>query len=205
MKRFLLPAVGCFLAVLAMSTVGLYRRSDAEAETGPLRKRRFSLGIAEGLSLGRHGLYGVELVRCGRCRIEKRKLGALTLGCFNVLVLDDLSVVIPPAKHGRAKTGGASASRLAERMGISRDFLRAQGCGLRFTGLRVNDLSVATLDAATNVVLRFRAERGEFAGDGLRLEKCDIMNDANIVRVDRAALKADPALRLVWRDGELRL
>ena len=37
-------------------------------------------------------------MRCGKCFLEKMRKGVLTFGGLNVLVLEDLKVVIPPAE-----------------------------------------------------------------------------------------------------------
>ena len=39
------------------------------------RRRDFTAGLAEGVSVRRHGYYGVDFIRCGNCRVEKQKLG----------------------------------------------------------------------------------------------------------------------------------
>ena len=92
----------CFFSAALLTIVGsavwvAVRPGDGEERSRMLsRKRNFTVGVAEGLSVRRHGVYGVDFVRCGKCRIDKRKIGGFSIGCFNDLVLDDLSVVIPP-------------------------------------------------------------------------------------------------------------
>ena len=54
------------------------------------RQKHYRETLVEGLAVNRHGLYGVDLVRCRSCHIEKRKKGIFTLGGFNVLVIDDI-------------------------------------------------------------------------------------------------------------------
>ena len=178
-----LAAALLFLAVSC--AIGLFVRHLDDAKDSPRRTRTFQRDVLEGLSIRRSGLYGIDLVRCGRLRIEKRKLGPLTLGGFNELVIDDLYVVIPPreAESGRAtsedaapeasvaKTSGVGATsrEILSRMGLSSQFLAMQGLPKRFSGLRVNGLSVARLDG-TNAVPCFTAVRAVGAREGLRLE-----------------------------------
>ena len=138
------------------------------------RRRDFTAGLAEGVSVRRHGYYGVDFIRCGNCRVEKRKLGGLTLGCFNVLCVDDLSIVIPDELRARdsgdasAGSDGVSAVELARGLGLDGDFLKVRGQMPSFSGLRVTNLEVSTLDAGSNAVLRCVAVRGEAKRDGLK-------------------------------------
>ena len=183
---------------------------EGQDAMGPVRKRNFTVGLAEGVSVRRHGIYGVDFIRCGKCRVEKRKLGALTLGCFNVLVLEDLSVVIPPREPAddavsNESGGGVSARELAEGLGLNEGFLKSQGCRLRFSGLKISGLSVATLDAASNAVPRFVAANGTAERDGLHLVGCGIITGTSTNAVGSAVLKIKPDLRLVWSSGELKL
>lgn len=204
--KLLLIALG-FALILAIP--GLLDRVRTEPRNERIKKR-FSRELASDVSVRRHGVYGVDFVRCGNCRIEKRKLGGLSLGCFNVLVLENLAVVIPP----REKTGQMgekasdreiSAKELSEELGIGKDFLKANGCGLRFSGLRIVNLSVATLDALSNAVPRFVAESGVAKSDGLHLSGCGIIQDSQTNCVGRAVLKPKPILRLEWSGGDLKL
>ncbi len=180
-----LAAALLFLAVSC--AIGLFVRHSDDAKDSPRRTRTFQRDVLEGLSIRRSGLYGIDLVRCGRLRIEKRKLGPLTLGGFNELVIDDLYVVIPPceaesgcatsedaapeASIAKTKTSGVGATsrEILSRMGLSSQFLAMQGLPKRFSGLTVNGLSVARLDG-TNAIPCFTAVRAVGAREGLRLE-----------------------------------
>ena len=174
------------------------------------RKRNFTVGMAEGFSLRRHGYYGVDFVKCGNCRVEKRKIGGFSIGCFNELVLENLSVVIPPdllssgdepAKNARP----VSAKELAAAIGVDDDFLKAHGWRMRFSGLRISNLSVATLGDASNAVPRFVARNGIAKLDGLHLKNCGIIQKDLTNRVGDAVLKIRPSLRLEWSGGEMAL
>ena len=208
----LLLMFGMMAVVFALAIVGVYSLDKDRENRGGVsaRKHNFTVGMAEGLSVRRHGCYGVDFIRCGSCRVEKRKLGGLTIGCFNVLCLDDLSIVIPDdlrvTKDGNAQLGSSrvSAMELARGIGIDRDFLKSRGQGLSFSGLRVTKLALSTLDVGSNVVLRCVAARGEAMRDGLHLEGCGIVSGSVTNIVGTALLSVNPELKLAWRGGEMR-
>ena len=197
-----------FLSLAALCAVGLLVRHPDDAEDSARRPRTFRRDVLEGLSLRQSGLYGVDLVSCGRLRVEKRKLGPLTLGGLNVLVIDDLRVVIPPRaeKGGPAapekatepKSGASSASReILSRMGLSPRFLKTQGVPARFSGLTVNGLTVSRLDG-TNAVPCFTATLAEGVREGLRLEGLSVGGRA----VGNGLLANQVPLRLTDSRGE---
>lgn len=185
--RIKLGFIALALLVVAMfCAIGLVVRHPDGAEDSARRSRTFRRDVLEDLAIRRSGLYGVDLVRCGRLRVEKRKLGPLTLGGFNELVIDDLHVVIPPleSESGRATaeapsseasvsgtSGGAGAAsrEILARLGLSSQSLAMQGLPKRFSGLTVNGLSVSRLDG-TNAVPCFTAVRAIGVREGLRLE-----------------------------------
>lgn len=203
---------GVAMAVFALAVFGVYFADHVSGKRKGLseRRRNFTANIAEGLSLRRHGSYGVDFIRCGNCRLEKQKLGGLTIGCFNVLCLDDLAVVIPDELRTRGSDGsqenstGMSAVELARGIGIDRDFLKSRGQKLAFSGLRVTKLALSTLDAESNAVLRCVAARGEAKRDGLHLEGCGIVSGSVTNIVGTALLTVKPELKLSWLGGEMR-
>lgn len=194
--------VGC-----AIWSVGRFADGRMEERTSS-RKRNFTVSAAEGLSVRRPGYYGIDFVRCGKCRIENRKLGALTLGGFNVLVLDDLSVVLPE-RHERDSFSTSdkrgTAKDLAAVFGVDNDLLNANGWRPRFSGLRISNLDVAALDAATNVIPCFVAARGEAKRNGLHLSGCGIISGTLTNWVGEAVLSVKPTLRLTWSSGSMEL
>lgn len=174
--------------------------------------KRFKHVLAEDISVQRHGIYGIDLVKCGACRIEKRKFGMTSFGGFNVLVVDDLDVILPlkeervdDSKPEIAQDVRTAAKEILDRMGLSRQMLRIGDGDLKFSGLRINNLSLSTLTAQTNVCPRFVAAGGEAKKDGLHLKGCRVINDGQTNYVGRALLKVSPELRLVWASGEISL
>lgn len=218
-------AFGGGLALAALLGWGVWRavlRTDARPPPdAPRQDKVFRRTLMENLRVTRHGVRGVDFVRCGVCRLEKRKRGALTFGGMNVLVLEDLDVVLPPAGDDRAGASaaavdGAEDGRPARpeepsrdvirRMGISDDFLAARGIPFRFSGVRVARLTLNRLQAVggTNAVARVLSARSaEAARDGLALTDCRLTRPGDTEEfIGRARLtRTGGALRLVWPGG----
>lgn len=177
----------------------------------PLRNEartvNFGQTVANGVSLRKHGFYGIDFVRCGSCRIEKRKIGALTMGGFNVLILKDLDLVIPSSeKVGNCpEVSEPEAMKFARRLGVTGDTLNLGRRSLKFSGLHVENLRLATLDAQTNVCPCLVAKSGDAERDGLHLRGCMIVRGGATNAVGRAVLRVKPDLRLTWADGELKI
>lgn len=191
----LLAAILAFFALLFFVPTAL-DRLDVKVEL-PRMGKRYSQVLTEGAVLNRHGVYGVDFVRCRRCSVEKMRQGPLTFGGLNVLVLEGLEVVLPPSTNdGEAVESPVTPREIAGRLGLDDGFLKSQGASLKFSGLRVEDLTVSFM-RGTNVVRAFSAARGEAKQDGLHLKNCDIMYK-NADWVPRAVLKVKPSLRLEW-------
>lgn len=167
------------------------------------------------MSVRQHGLYGIDLITCKSCSIEKRKLGCFTIGGFNVLVLKDLSVVLPQkradvsicasAEDCISADKEASAKEVFAALGITDSWLKAYNENVRFSGLRIEGLKLSTLDSRTNVVARFEAKNGIAERDGLHLSECLIYDHGRTNRLSQALLAVKPRLHLVWRGGEMEI
>ena len=202
---------GLFLALLGVSFAVPFlmgRRSDDADQkfSGKLFRRE----LGEDVKLSRHGLYGVNLVECGKCSIEKLKRGPFTFGGFNVLVLEDLKIVLQPVSNRVDAAEGSGGKRKAESvqeildgLGVNETVWVGQGIGKRFSGLRIKGLEVSRYED-NKVVGLFRARQGEAKSDGLHLTGCDIISQSNR-RVPHAVLKLNPMLQLVWPGGKLDL
>ena len=210
----------CLGAIAALSLVGLiiavaFGWGTEAAPEEDRRTEQFSKTIAEGVSVQRPGFYGVDFVKCGSCRVEKRKLGLFTLGGFNVLSLHDLSVVIPPGGAGawceksanalRSDAGATTAREILAGMGISDEYMQTRGAALRFSGLKVVNLEVATLLGKTNVCPRFSAAYGVARRDGLHLKDCVVLENGVSNKVGDAVLRVKPEICLYWHTGRQRL
>lgn len=206
--------IGMAVVVLLLGLATAYVVSDGQGEpssNGEGRRKSFGLQLASDVSVRKHGYYGIDFIRCESCRLEKRKLGGLTIGAFNVLVLKNLQVVIPPTvgTDGEVEpfsepTRG-SAEEIAGRLGVTPDFLRLNGtgAGLLFSGMKIDGLEVSSLDAATNVVPRFSARSAVAKRDGLHLSDCVVADRLAPNAVGRAILQVKPSVRLVWSGGEM--
>lgn len=186
-----------FLVVVAI-TVAVPWLSDSarnEVET-PRRPKRYGKVMAEEAVINKHGVYGVDFIRCRRCSVEKLRKGPLTFGGLNTLVLEGLEIVLPPETSEVTATGSSTPKEIVGRMGMDDGFFRAQGASRKFSALRVEDLTVSLLHG-TNVVRAFSAAHGEAKQDGLHLRDCVIMRETTN-RVPRALLKVKPSVRLEW-------
>ena len=171
--------------------------------------KKFAKNLAEGVRVSRDGYEGVDFVKCGSCRLEKRKSGALTFGAFNVLVLEDLEVVAPPAGED---DGAASSPQdgdgvdVVRRMGISDAFLTSRRMPLRFSAVRISDFSLSRL-AGSNRVERVVFAREAESGDGaLSLSGCTLYAGGGEEKIRGAKIeKSGRGLRLVWKGGRLDL
>ena len=207
MKRIVAILLLCIggLVVILMIPGWLDRiRLNPEARSRPAKS--FRCDLAEDVRLSRHGVYGVDFVRCGKCSLEKRRKGVLTFGGLNVLVLEDLKVVIPPADTTKtnAVAEGISAREIASRLGVDNSFLGMRGVGFRFSGLRIVGLELAHLEG-TNVVQDLSASRGEMSLGGLLLRDCGIIDGNRTNRVEEALLRFSPHLILEWEGGSRKI
>lgn len=209
----LLLACGMLATILVgWGTWQAIRWSDSMSSSPPTPKEKvFRRTLIEDLRVTRHGVRGIEFIRCGVCRLEKRKRGVLTFGGMNVLVLEDLEVVIPPSefRDGESEQSakpqdGDDSRAVVRRMGVSDNFLSARGIPFRFSGVRISGLKVNRLEGSNTVVRVFTARSAEAKGDGLALDGCRIVRPDGEEKVRRAKLKlAGRALRLEWENGQL--
>jgi hypothetical protein len=165
--------------------------------------------IAEGLKVGRAGIYGIDLISCDRVGIEKRERGPFAFGGFNVLVLDNLKVVLPQGAQKDSvdeNVERVDAASVLRDIGVSQNFLQSNGIRRRFSGLKVNGLELSRLDNATNVVRLLMAQKGEFKRVGLELKDLIVSRMNGDERISNAVLKKEHGvLKLVWSYGEMEL
>ena len=206
--KVLLPlaAFGLLVAGIVWRVPQWLDRSGRE-EKRRAAEKTYRRTLAEGIRIGRRGLYGIDLIRCGKCTLRKLQRGPLTFGALNELVLEDLHVVLPPptnaaASAASAPDAGLSARELAERMGMGDSFLTAHGVRRKFSGLSVERLSLGRLDG-TNAVTVVTAAHGEAKRDGLHLADCTIYGPDTTNRVPKAVIRLRERVRLEWRDGVL--
>jgi len=202
-------ASAILLGAMALSFV-VVQRLDAQEDRRPPVKKEYARTLVEGLRVGRHGLYGVDLVKCKSCRLQKRKHGIFTLGAMNILVIDDLSVVLPReygADSVASDEGDTDARALARRIGVSDGFLSGRGVVPKFSGLKINGLSVSRLTDENKPVVAFTARSAEAVRGGLRLSGCIVHDDAQTSRPVSGAMlaRSDSKLCLTWTGGRMNL
>ena len=189
------------IAVAWFSDLGEWRRD------GSVKVYRRT--VAENLRVTRRGVYGVDFVKCGSCRIEKRKRGPLTFAGLNVLVMDDLSIVLPPREErdDEREATGDSPRDLARRLGVSDGFLSGRGMPLKFSGLRITGLTVNRLADGNKPELLFSAKTAEAVRGGLTLHGCTVAQPSGKTEsVGKAMLiRSKKSLRLTWSGGEMDL
>ena len=206
----MLGAASAFVLGIMLLSFFVEQRLDAREDSRSPVKKEYGRTLAEGLRVGRHGLYGVDLVKCKSCRLQKRKHGLFTLGAMNVLVIDDLSVVLPRdegAAPAAPDEGDNDARALVRRIGVSDGFLSGRGIVPKFSGLKINGLSVSRLTDENKPVIAFTARSAEAVRGGLRLSGCIVHGDAQTSRPVSGAMlaRSDRKLCLTWNGGQMIL
>lgn len=148
---------------------------------------------------------------CGDCRLEKMRLGHLSLGGVNVLVLEDLVINLPreagataPPESGAA-ANGRSAGRSSSgdwRTLVSSLPALSGGRKKMFSAVRVSRLSVnRMLESGLEPV--FQADSAQNEGSGLGLKNCSVVVDGVTNRLKSAKLICSGRLVLKWGGREL--
>ena len=206
-------AVISFVVTLGMAIGVLFWWNDGTREpTEPVRQKRFSQQVAEGVRYRDTQNFGVDLLAFKSCHVEKRRKGAITFGAFNVLVVDELILNIPvgASSSGKAEAAGGTSLDLLKGDGLAGALLRSQGAGVgRVSGLRVNGLTVNRC-ATNGVSFVFSAAQAEsgMRSSGLRLRDCVVRSaDGSAARVKEArlVLKPEPALVYTKNGAEQRV
>ena len=205
---------GAVLILLGMTALAFFAtRMGGKTESAPSSRRKtYRQTIAEGVKINRHGLYGIDLVSCDSCSLKKRKHGIFTIGALNVLVIDNLTVVLPRAGGSEADSPGGTgedsdAMSLARRMGVSDGFLATRGIAPKFSGLRINGLSVSRLSEDGKPEPAFLAKSAEAVLGGLKLTGCVVHEGSNPPHPVSGAMlnRKGGKLSLVWNGGSMDL
>lgn len=213
---FALPywPIACGLSFFVVVAIAIYGVTCMhEKKDGGLTRIKpqkvYRQTLAEDMRISRHGLYGVDLVRCAACRIEKQKKGMLTFGGFNVLVMENLSIVIPPFEERRddASEADETPREIAQRLGVSSEFLTMRGLPLKFSGLKIFGLEVSRFADGGKIERVFNARRAEAVRGGLSMRGCTIVRShGREEAVGKAMLtKKGNKLYLAWSGGEMEL
>ena len=159
-----------------------------------------------------------ESVSFKSARIRRRRMGAIVLGAFKVLELEDACLNLPlPAEMGAAAppkersaekpTDGAKAPPLPARRAGPLDGVLEKiglsGVG-RFSGVMIRGLRVGRM-TETGAEPLFTAKRAETRGTSLQLSQCEVFRNGKRESVPEACLYREDGLRLVWQDGSIDL
>lgn len=170
------------------------------------------LNLAEGFRLW-NPKTGVDSVRFESCSVQKKRMGSIALGAFNVLCIKGLELNLPldleEEMIGRRGSGlgdqnaekdafaGLSPKSLMERTGL---------VSKKFSGVMVDDLKVNRVVNRSEVVPVFAAEKAKDRGKSLALTNCRVFaDDGSTNFVAKATLKLKPVPVLAWNGGERRL
>ena len=214
----LLAVCGGLLFALAVAYFGLNQVEMMWKDTTSHSPKLYRRTLAEGVQIRNNGMYGIDLIRCGACRVEKLRKGPITFGALNVLVMEDLYLVLPlkeaqndisMIKNGDVSIKGRGTldcREIVRRLGVSDVFLSSRGIPVKFSGLRIKGLQVNRLsNDSRSAEPLFSAKRAEAVKGGLSLWECVVFKDGGKgVPVGKAFLvKSKKSLHLKWRDGEM--
>lgn len=159
--------------------------------------KRYAFDVAEGFRLCNPRL-PVDSIAFRSCRIEKMRMGALTLGGFNVLIIDDLILNLPLDRSDLDESPDTNeVRRLSSQVGLTDAVRKSVGLGGRkFSGIRINGLAVNRI-VDRNVQPVFTAAFAENRGKSLALKGCVVFDGAISNKVGDATLCLRPA-KIDW-------
>ena len=207
----ILTAIGVavFVAVVYLSVMtSRSGNTSPEARKSSLPVKKFSTEVAEGFRYRDFENFGVDLLAFESCRIEKMRRGAVTFGAFNVLVLDNVVITLPPGDKDAEPSEPGEAERKMDMSNMD-DFITLfqsiQGmAGKKFSGMRVNGLSVNRLeDGKTQPLFSAGlAESGIGKGGHIQLEGCVVHSPSGAEEaISSARIELKPAPALVYKKG----
>lgn len=166
--------------------------------------KRFAFNVSEGFRL-RNPKLPVDSIAFKTCRIEKMRRGVLTLGGFNVLIVEDLVLNLPLGKSDLNESPGTNeVRRLSSQVGLTDAVRESVGLGGRkFSGLRIFGLAVNRINGY-GVQPVFTAASAENRGKSLALKGCVVFEGAISNNVGDATLHLRPA-KIDWTGGSVDL
>ena len=198
--------------MLATLVAGVWvaRHSDdwLARRPSPGPQKRYSTEIAEGVRLRDFRHFGIDLLSFKSCRIEKLRRGPVTLGAFNVLVLEEVVVHLVPSAGQDATFAPAGSKPVQDDSleAFAHLFKGVQGlASKKFSNVRIKGLAVNRwADGATErLFTAASAEGGVGTGRHIRLDGCVVFEpDGAAKAVGAARLVLKPEIALVYtRDG----
>ncbi len=187
-------AIGLALIVigaLAVCICGMYVMPPL-----PRQPKTFGRDVAENLRVW-NPKTGVDRFRVRSCRLEKRKLGPLTLSGFNVLILEDVVLNLPYDDNPRGKRDGTNRAPSA----VSKMAAALVPSSMRASSVRISHLEVNHVDGR-RVTPVFAADELRTHGRQIQLQGCRVMEGTRTNDVGRARLVLSPCPVLLWEGGE---
>ena len=211
MKNFFIITALAVFAGLVWLSVRVSREGFAEPARAR-REKRFSTEVAEGVRFRDFQTHGIDLLAFTSCRVEKLRRGAVTFGAFNVLVLENVVVNLPPegAAAGNNETpeaGGSSQPAETDAADFISLFKSLQGLThIQFSGMRIHGLEINRHLEDGQTAWRFAAELAEGGvgiGEHIRLSGCVVYApDGAVARAGAARIEIKPRPTLVYtKDG----
>ena len=193
----------CSLAMLGLAAgVMLWWKDIGAPPAERVRQKSTSRLIAENVRYRDYQSLGVDRFAFKSCRVEKRRNGAIIFGAFNVLVVDELVLNLPPPAFFAGGTNGCASDRVKD--GFAETLLRSQRAAVgRVSSLRVNGMTVnrCVSNRVERVFSAAQAESG-MKKEELRLRNCRVYAPGgNSARVDTARLVLKPEPALVYIKG----
>jgi hypothetical protein len=156
---------------------------------------------------------GVDCIRIKSCRLEKRKMGPVTLGGLNVLLLEDVVLNLPfpdDIVTNLAQSASVAISGDAESRRSGDDPILALLSGIvpssvRASSIRISGLAVNRVEGDGRVTLVFAADEMRNRGKTLLLAGCRVIKGSATNFVGEAVLMLKPNALLTWEGGQLPL
>ena len=156
---------------------------------------------------------GVDCIRIKSCRLEKRKMGPVTLGGLNVLLLEDVVLNLPfpdDIVTNLAQSASVAISGDAESRKPGDDPVLALLSGIvpssvRASSIRISGLAVNRVEGDGRVAPVFAADEMRNRGKTLLLAGCRVIKGSVTNFVGEAVLMLKPNALLTWEGGQLPL
>ena len=203
-SRFALLALGV-LGIIA-ACVFVFRRDVASART----PKTFGRDMADMIRVW-NPKTGVDCVHIKSCRIEKRKLGPITFGGLNVLLLEDVVINLPfpeDVSTNFAQSVSLSEEASTRESGSERFLPLLEGIippSVRASGIRIAGLEVNRVENGKRVSPIFTASGLRDHGAKLLLSDCCVLENGRTNFVGEATLSFSPEAVLSWEGGQLCL
>jgi len=209
-RQWLFASAMTFLMTVIGATVWIALRGDSLLQhrtESPARVKTFSTEIAEGLRFRDFEHWGVDLLAFESMRVENLRRGGITLGAFNVLVIDGMTVNLVWKSEKKTEstfaTNGVSpppsSSAFIGRFKSIHGLTNKKFSSVRITRLAVNRWNGGKTE---NLFTAETAEAGLMGGKNLRLKGCRVFDGGEGIPVCDARVELEPEWMLVYRQKD---